>query len=234
MSKALHTRKFPGETVAYRRARNSLLRAEIELRRQTEAIAKQLRGLPLGGEVKTDYRFQVSAPGTNRATTIRLSELFIDGKDTLFLYSFMYPEDGLPTGAPCPSCTSIIDAIDGAAPHVSQRINLAAVAKAPIGKFQKHGRSRGWRHIQLLSSAKTTYNHDYHTEEPDGRPNPIATVFVRRGNKIHHVWSSELFYAHPDRGQDMRHVDFMWPMWSIFDRTPEGRGTDWGPELKYP
>ena len=224
MSKALHTRRVPGETVAYRRARNNLLKSEIELRRQTEAVAKQLRSLPRGGEVKTDYRFQGWSPTTNRSKTVRLSELFQDGKDTLFLYSFMFPEDGLPAGAPCPSCTSIIDAIDGAAPHVLQRINLATVAKAPIAKFQKHGRTRGWRNIQLLSSAKTTYPHDYHTEEPGGRPNPIATVFVRSGNKIHHVWSSELFYAPSDRGQDMRHVDFMWPMWSIFDRTPEGRG----------
>ena len=234
MSKALHSKKFPGETVAYRRARNSLLKAEIQLRRQTEAVAAQLRNLPLGGEVRTDYRFDGWAPEANRSKTVQLSELFADGKDTLFLYSFMFPEDGLPGGAPCPSCTSIIDAIDGAAPHVSQRINIAAVAKAPIAKFQKHGRSRGWRNIQLLSSAKTTYSRDYHTEEPRGRPNPIATVFVRRGEKIHHVWSSELFYARSDPGQDMRHVDFMWPMWSIFDRTPAGRGTDWGPKLKYP
>jgi predicted dithiol-disulfide oxidoreductase (DUF899 family) len=32
----------------------------------------------------------------------------------------------------------------------------------------------------------------------------------------------------------MRHVDFMWPMWSIFDLTPEGRGKSWrGPRLDY-
>jgi predicted dithiol-disulfide oxidoreductase (DUF899 family) len=33
--------------------------------------------------------------------------------------------------------------------------------------------------------------------------------------------------------QDMRHVDFMWPMWSMFDRTPGGRGKNWGPALDY-
>jgi len=31
----------------------------------------------------------------------------------------------------------------------------------------------------------------------------------------------------------MRHVDFMWPLWNILDRTPEGRGSDWGPRLEY-
>jgi len=30
-----------------------------------------------------------------------------------------------------------------------------------------------------------------------------------------------------------RHVDFMWPLWAVLDRTPEGRGTDWAPELDY-
>jgi len=25
----------------------------------------------------------------------------------------------------------------------------------------------------------------------------------------------------------------MWPLWMIFDRTPDGRGTDWRPALDY-
>jgi predicted dithiol-disulfide oxidoreductase (DUF899 family) len=66
-----------------------------------------------------------------------------------------------------------------------------------------------------------------------GAQSPGATVFVRRGNKIHHFWSSELWFAGTDCGQDLRHVDFMWPMWSVFDCTPEGRGSDWGPSLTY-
>jgi predicted dithiol-disulfide oxidoreductase (DUF899 family) len=28
-------------------------------------------------------------------------------------------------------------------------------------------------------------------------------------------------------------VDFMWPLWAIFDRVPEGRGSDWNPLLDY-
>ena len=35
-----------------------------------------------------------------------------------------------------------------------------------------------------------------------------------------------------DPGTHMRHVDFMWPVWTVLDRTPEGRGKDWGPELE--
>jgi predicted dithiol-disulfide oxidoreductase (DUF899 family) len=143
----------------------------------------------------------------------------------------MFPES-LESPLPCPSCTSIIDGVDGAAQHVVQRINFAVVARAPIGRFRDHARRRGWQHALLLSSAGNTFKRDYHAEGPEGEQLPIAQVFVRRRGRIHHFWSSELFWAKPDPGQDMRHVDFMWPTWSIFDRTPEGRG-DWYPSLKY-
>ena len=49
---------WPNESDAYRRARNELLQAEIELRRHEEAVAAQRRALPLGGEVTGDYVFQ--------------------------------------------------------------------------------------------------------------------------------------------------------------------------------
>ena len=230
---SLHDARFPGESTEYRTARNSLLKAEIELRRQIEAVAAQTRKLPMGGVAPHDYVFEEWDAGANQARPIRLSELFEDGKDTLFLYSFMFipGEKGLPLEAGCPSCTSIIDAIDGATPHITQKINFAAVAKAPIAQFRAHARSRGWRHARLLSSADNTYNRDYQAEGPDGQ-NPIATVFARRNGAIHHTWSSELMMAPMDPGQDMRHVDFMWPLWSVLDRTPGGRG-DWRPELDY-
>jgi predicted dithiol-disulfide oxidoreductase (DUF899 family) len=235
MNQTLHTVGFPGETDDYRRARNELLEAEIELRRQIEAVGAQRRSLPLGGEVPSDYSFEESSGEDEDTVTVRLSELFEDGKDTLFLYSFMFVpgEAGLPLEVGCPACTSIIDAVDGEAPHIVQRISLAVAAKVPIQQFREHARSRGWRNVRLLSSAKTTYNHDYHAEAPDGRQDPMATVFVRRDGKIHHFWSSEIYFAPTDPGQDPRHVDFMWPLWQVLDRTPEGRGSGWGPRLEY-
>ena len=224
--------RFPGESAEYRRARNALLREEVKLRRRLEEIAAQRRALPLGGEVKTDYAFDAWAPDEDDFRSVRFSELFAPGKKTLFIYNFMYPES-VGSMTPCPSCTSIIDAIDGAARHVTQRIGFAVVAKAPIAKFREHARKRGWRHAQLLSSADNDFNRDYNAEDPNGQQFPLAHVFVRRGKKIHHSWSSELWFAKPDPGQDMRHVDFMWPMWSMFDCTPEGRGKTWGPQLEY-
>jgi predicted dithiol-disulfide oxidoreductase (DUF899 family) len=220
--------RFPNESDEYRSARDALLQEEIELRRHSEAVAEQRRSLPLGGEVPTDYAFD-GVDGT-----VRLSELFEKGKDTLFLYNFMFipGEAGLPLEGACPSCTSIIDAVDGEVPHIVQRVNLAVVAKAPLDQFQEHARTRGWRNVRLLSSAGTTYNADYHGESDRGQ-NPIATVFVRRDGVIRHFWSSELFDAPTEPGLHPRHVDFMWPVWGVLDCTPEGRGTDWFPQLAY-
>lgn len=220
--------RFPNESDEYRAARDALLREEIELRRHNEAVADQRRRLPHGGELPTDFAFD-GAGGT-----VRLSELFENGKDTLFLYNFMFipGEQGLPLEGACPSCTSIIDAVDGEVPHIVQRVNFAVVAKAPLEQFQEHARTRGWRNVRLLSSAGTTYNADYHGESERGQ-SPIATVFVRRDGAIRHFWSSELFDAPTEPGLHPRHVDFIWPVWSVFDCTPEGRGTDWFPQLSY-
>jgi predicted dithiol-disulfide oxidoreductase (DUF899 family) len=83
-----------------------------------------------------------------------------------------------------------------------------------------------------VSATPSTYNVDYHAEDGDGNQWPLATVFVRRSGKIHHFWSSELWLAPTEEGQGPRHVDFMWPLWSVLDRTPEGRG-DFNPSFEY-
>ena len=220
---------FPNETSEYRAAREELLAAEVELRRQTERVAAQRRELPLGGRVADDYVFDgVDGP-------VRLSELFADDKDTLYLYSFMFLPDaeGVPLARACPACTSIIDSLDGAIPHLTQRINVAVLARVPVGQFTAHAATRGWQHARLLSSGQTTYNHDYQAETDTQSQLPVATVFVRRDGAIYHWWSSELLTAPSDPGEHPRHVDYMWLIWAVFDVTPDGRGTDWHPALSY-
>jgi predicted dithiol-disulfide oxidoreductase (DUF899 family) len=51
---ALHHLHIPGESAEYRVARNALLAAEMELRRQTERVAAQRRALPAGGTIPED------------------------------------------------------------------------------------------------------------------------------------------------------------------------------------
>src|SRR5207302_9959703 len=83
---------FPGESAEYRAARDRLLEQEIELRRAMEAVAAARRGLPPGGVVPEDYAFQ-GAGADGAPADIRLSALFAPGKDSLVIYSFMFPRD---------------------------------------------------------------------------------------------------------------------------------------------
>jgi predicted dithiol-disulfide oxidoreductase (DUF899 family) len=238
---------FPGESAEYRTARNRLLEQEIGLRRAMEAVAAARRRLPPGGIVPDDYVFHTDGPGGGPAE-VRLSELFAPGRDSLVIYSMMFPraaDDDRPGPAagqtallplaesPCPSCTALIDQLDGAAEHATQRINLAVAGKAPIERIQSFARERGWRRLRLLSSAGTSYNRDYLAETPDGGQQPMLNVFRRDGETIRHFWGSELFYAPTEPGQEPRHVGTIEPLWNLFDLTPEGRGTGWDEQLAY-
>jgi len=222
---------FPGESLEYRAARDRLLEQEAELRRVTEAVAAARRELPPGGVVPQDYVFQQAGPG-GTPTEVRLSELFVRGLDTLVIYNFMFPR-ALDDEGPCPHCTSMLDALDGAARHITQRVNFAVVAKAPLPRILAHAHQRGWRGLQLLSSAGTTYNRDYFGEDAEGGQRPMLNVFQRDGEAIRHFWGSELLDAPTEPGQDPRHVDSIDPQWNLFDFTPQGRGTDWYPDLSY-
>ncbi|WP_267224941.1 DUF899 family protein [Dyella silvae] len=233
MNQPLHTVRFPGESHAYRVARDRLLRAEMELRQQVEAIAALRRALPLGGPVPVDYSFddEGNTPlDTDIERQTRLSELFEEGKDSLVVYNFMF---GPAMAQPCPSCSSILDALDAEIPHLRQRTNVAVVAKSPIQRIRHFARERGWRHLHLLSSAHNTYNTDYHGETADGRQMPALNVFTRHDGQIHHTWGSELMFVPAEPGQDPRHVDPIWPLWNVLDYTPEGRSADWRPSLTY-
>ena len=225
MSESKHSVRFPGESESYRATRDELLQAEMELRRNIETVAAKRRQLPLGGRVEQDYVFEQSS-----GDKIRLSELFADGKDSLIIYSYMY---GPQMAQPCVSCTSILDALDGEAPHVMQRANFFVVAKSPIERIMKFTSERGWRNLQLLSSANNTYNRDYHAENEKGDQLPALNVFVKRDGAIHHFYNTELLYAPSEPGQDGRHVDQIWPLWNLFDLMPEGRGEKWYPRLSY-
>jgi predicted dithiol-disulfide oxidoreductase (DUF899 family) len=247
MEDAEVTVRYPGESAGYREARDRLLAVEMELRRQIEAVAAARRELPPGGEVPEDYVFRGQG-GDGGAADVRLSDLFEPGKDSLVIYSFMFPRDPhddapgpvreretakLPLAeGPCPSCVALLDQLDGAAEHAGQRLNFAVVAKSPLPRVITFGRERGWRHLRLLSSAGNRYNRDYLAETPSGAQRPMLNVFHRDGETIRHFWGSELFYAPPDPGQDPRHLGLLEPLWNMFDLTPEGR-PNWCEQLSY-
>jgi len=237
---------FPGESREYRAARDRLLDGEIELRRTIEAVAAARRELPQGGRVPEDYVFQ-AAGGDGEPIDVRLSALFAPGKDSLVIYNFMFPRDpdddspGPTSGktarlplaeGPCPSCTALLDQLDGAAEHAGQHVGLVVVAKTPLPRLITFATERGWRHLRVLSSATNTYNRDYHGETADGVQRPMLNVFHRDRDGIRHFWGAELLYAPNDHGQEPRHVGTLEPLWNLFDLTPEGR-PDWHEQLSY-
>jgi predicted dithiol-disulfide oxidoreductase (DUF899 family) len=231
-SSALHHERFPGEGRGYRAARNTLLRAEMELRKKIESVAALRRKLPLGGPIPEDYEFEEGAADINDTETVRrvkMSELF-QRDASLVVYSYMY---GPAMAKACPMCSSMLDGLNGSALHAGQRLNLVVVAKSPIQRIRAIARERGWRNLRLLSSAGNSYNLDYRGEDAKGSQRPALNVFTRKDGRIHHTWCTELMFAPSDPGQNARHVDAIWPLWSLFDYTPEGRGTDWYPKLAY-
>src|ERR1700730_12954132 len=112
---------LPGESAEYRAARDRLLGQEIELRRAMEGVALAGRRLPPGGGVPKDYVVQ-GRGADGEPSDVRLSELFAPGKDSLVIYSMMFPRDPgdprpgptsetarLPLAeSPCPSCTALL------------------------------------------------------------------------------------------------------------------------------
>ncbi|MFT4039851.1 MAG: DUF899 family protein, partial [Thermomicrobiales bacterium] len=116
------------------------------------------------------------------------------------------------------------DGINGAVPHVNQRVTFVAAAASPLPRIMEAARARGWDTVRFVSTDGTTFNRDYLAESADGEQLPMFNVFQRDGETIRHFWGSELFYAPTDPGQDPRHVDCIDAIWSMFDLAPEGRG----------
>jgi predicted dithiol-disulfide oxidoreductase (DUF899 family) len=212
--------RFPNESTEYRAARTALLAEEIELRRQIERVARQRRALPPGGAVTGDYRL-VGEEGP-----ASFADLFGD-KETLVAYSYMY---GLQRQQPCPMCTSLMDAWDGEARDIGQRVSFVMIARSPIERLVAFKRERGWRHLRLYSDEDGAYTRNYvHPEDADV---PAYNVFTRRDGTIRHFWSGEMVEGDP--GQDARGAPDLMPLWTVLDTTPEGRGNDWYPRLNYP
>ncbi len=234
----LHHLTMPGESAEYRTARNKLLTEEVALRRQIESVAVLRRALAAGGTVAQDYVFD------GDDGPLKLSDLFNPGKDTLAIYSFMYgPEKELP----CTGCTHFLDGLEGMVQHITQRINLAVVAKSPLPRLLKLARARGWRSLPLLSTHGNTYDRDYfgdssglpaavrkQQEFKDGQEwdMPMLNVFRRHGKVISYFWGSEILYMPPESGQEYRHNDALDSLWNMLDLTPEGRG-DFQAQLAY-
>ena len=224
-AKASHP--FPNDSPDYRKARTELLAAEIELRRHLERVAAMRRALPAGGAVPMDYEFT-----GEDGTAVKLSGMF--GKfDTLVIYTWMY---GPQRKRPCPMCTALLGPLDGNGADLMQRVALAVVGKSPIERQVAFKKERGWRNLKLYSTnGNSEFTKAYRGEGPDGQEWPALNVFTRDADgTVRHFWGGEMDGSTLDPGQDPRGAPDFSPLWNVLDLTPQGRGTDWYPELDYP
>jgi predicted dithiol-disulfide oxidoreductase (DUF899 family) len=203
----------PGADEAYRRARDRLRAAEIDLRDRIEAVAAMRRNLP-PGPVVPDYTFVESG------RQVRLSELFTEGKPYLILYHLMYwaKDDDF-----CPMCSMWIDGFNAIAPHVAQRANFVVASRAPFDRLRSWGATREWNRLRLLSDDGSSFARDIDAEDAEGNPDSTVTVFAKDGDRVRHVYT-----AHPMLEDRERGIDLLSPVWHLYDLMPSGRG-DWYP-----
>ena len=205
-------------------ARKALLAGEKELTRQRDEISRQRRELPW---VKVEKNYAFDGPQGKE----RLADLF-EGRSQLIVYHFMLGpgwEEG------CPSCSFLMDHVDGALVHLNARdVTLVAISRAPQNQIESFKKRMGWR-FKWVSSYENDFNFDYHvsfaqediasgsvyynyTEMP-GSPSeelPGISVFYKNAaGEIFHTYSS---YA---RGGDL-----LLGTYNFLDLTPKGRDED--------
>ena len=213
---------YPGESVAYTKARTSLIAEEVELRRMLERVAAHRRALPEAPVVTKDYSFE------GKDGTVHLADLF-ERHDTLVTYCYMF---GPERDRPCPMCTQFVGALAANALDLRQRIGLAVIARSPVARLYDFAKERGWRGLPLFSDTSEAFGRDHNAWHDDGDW-PSYDVFTKdKDGTIRHFWSSELGGTQ-DPGQDPRGAPEMSPLWNVLDTTPGGRGTDWYPKIDY-
>ena len=128
-------------------------------------------------------------------------------------------------------CTSFLSSWNGVAVNLRERVAIAVTARSTIDRLIEYKRERGFVNLPFLSDSSGEYTRTYISAD-DGDV-PGFSVFTRRESVVRHFYSGEVNSEMADPGQDPRGAPDLDPLWLMLDLTPEGRGTDWYPELTY-
>jgi len=220
-------------------AREQLLVREKEHTRLGDELAEKRRELPWV-RVEKEYRFD-----TDDGEKV-LEELF-DGRSQLLVYHFML---GPSYEAGCPTCSSMVDAVDGLRSHLRARdATFVLVSQAPLETLLAYKQRMGWE-VPWISSARTDFNFDLGFSSSEAQTREWVTPALEQLPPIaaHNAASSgtdlfgyltELFgfsafvrdegavyqtYSTTGRG-----VEFLMGYYPILDRAPKGRdeGVEW-------
>jgi len=146
------TKHITGTRNEWVAARLDLLKAEKELTRQGDEVARRRQELPWV-PIDKEYRFETSEGNASLADLFR-------GRSQLLVYHFMFGPD---YAAGCPSCSSIADGFNGIAVHLANHdVMLSAVSRAPLPKLQAYKQRMGWT-FPWASSFGSDFNFDFTT-----------------------------------------------------------------------
>jgi predicted dithiol-disulfide oxidoreductase (DUF899 family) len=209
-------------------ARKHHLDKEKEFTRLRDQVSAERRNLPW---VQVDKPYVFDGPNGKES----LADLF-DGRSQLIVYHFMLGP-GWKEG--CPSCSFLVDHIDGALAHLAARdVTFVVVSRAPLTEIRPFQQRMGWR-FKWVSSHSSDFNYDFHattdeavapveynyrdkaTLEQLGHTyhvkgeQPGASVFLRDGDRVYHTYST---YG--------RGLDLLVGAYNYLDLVPKGRDED--------
>jgi predicted dithiol-disulfide oxidoreductase (DUF899 family) len=210
-------------------ARKDLLRKEKEYTRQRDELCRERGKLPWV-KVEKDYAFD-SSQGK-----VALADLF-EGRSQLVVYHFMFHPDWREG---CPSCSFVVDHLDGTLPHLGARdVSLVVVSQAPLPKIEEFKQRMGWR-FRWVSSFGSDFNFDHHVSFT---PEQKATGKVDYNYAMQEFPSLEgpgisVFYKDPNTGEIFqtysayaRGLEPVMGTYALLDMVPAGRDED---ELSFP
>jgi predicted dithiol-disulfide oxidoreductase (DUF899 family) len=206
-------------------ARLELLKAEKELTRLSDDLARRRRELPW---VRVDERYVFDTEDGEAS----LVDLFRD-RPQLLVYHFMYGPDW---DEGCPSCSAVADGFDETHLHLQNHdVAFTAISRAPLEKLLAYRDRMGWS-FPWASSARSDFNFDFNVSftaesiaqgqthnfralegwqlDPANLPfeGPGVSAFALDDGVVYHTYSA---YS--------RGLDALWNMWQWLDRTPFGR-----------
>jgi len=204
-------------------ARKELLIKEKEMSRAQDAVAAQLRQLPMV-KVAKEYTFTTAS-----GTPVTLRNLFGDKKQ-LIVYHFMLAP-GEAEG--CKGCSFLAEHFADPRLLATKDTAFTAVSRAPIADIEAYRARTGWR-FPWVSSHGSEFNYDFQAtlddahgtynfrtraeaealgkRAPGNGDMPGLTVFYREGENVYRTYSA---YA---RGLDRFANTFQ-----FLDVTPLGR-----------
>src|SRR5262249_34393766 len=144
------TKHMTGTREEWLAARLELLKAEKELTRRSDGLARRRQELPWI-RIDKEYRFDTDEGSAS------LADLF-QRRSQLLIYHFMFGPD---YSSGCPSCSAIGDGFNGFGVHLANHdVMLWAVSRAPLEKLQAYKRRMGWS-FPWASSFGSEFNSDF-------------------------------------------------------------------------